>query len=206
MIKALTIYYDNIKQNSEAWDNIRAGKLTASQAAKVMGRLNTKGLSDLCKSVAWGRVYGHPDEPHYMSSAMLRGHKLEEEARHWYEKETGNEVELTGFAQLDHLPNLGWSPDGLTRKRKVGVEIKCLLHKAYIDVKRTGKIPSEYRWQCRWGNWIGGLDRMDFVAYHPDAGGIIIPATVTEEETSQMRERVVEVERMIQENIRIIKS
>jgi len=66
-----------------------------------------------------------------------------------------------------------------------------------MEVRRTGKIPAEYRWQCRWAQWVGMLDGLDFVAYHPRPGGIIIPSEVTATEKEQMEERVALLEKRV---------
>ena len=73
-----------------------------------------------------------------------------------------------------------------------------------MEVKRTGKVPSEYRWQCRWAQWVGQLDGLDFIAYHPQAGGLIVPCEVTAIECEQMADRVALLEPKVAEWVEII--
>lgn len=196
------VIHREFDQHSPEWLAIRSGKWTASEAAKVMGGLETKGLADLIKSVAWGRVHGPVGEDHFMSSAMARGHELEQEARDWYGFTHDCAPATVGFVEHATVPHVGWSPDSIDP----ATEIKCLLHKAYMEVLRTRKVPAEYRWQCRWAMWTGELKGLDFVAYHPAAGGIVIPCEVTESEKQQMEERVALLEPRVAEWVEIIQT
>lgn len=185
------IIHRDIAQHSPEWYAIKAGKWSASNAATIMGGLDTSGLASLVQDIAWERVYG-PTPAGFKSAAMERGNELEAEARHWYEQTTGHAIEQVGFVTHATLPTVGWSPDGLHRlsERRAAIEAKCPLHKAWMQVKRTGKVPAEYRWQTKWGLWVGQLDGMDFLAYHPIPGGLVIACEVADEEKEQMAERV----------------
>ena len=48
------------------------------------------------------------------------------------------------------------------------------------------------------------LDGLDFIAYHPQAGGLIVPCEVTESERQQMAERVALLEPKVQEWVEIL--
>lgn len=197
-------YYFDIEQNTPEWDVIKAGKWSASRAGTIMGGLDTKGLADYIMDVAWGRVYGPIEHGTYKSSAMERGSNLEPETREKYQFETDCVIETCGFVEHSSIPNVGWSPDGIAPCRKHGVEAKNPLHKAYMQVRRTGKIPAEYRWQCKWAAWVGELESLDFLCDHPRAGLIIIPSEVTESEKQQMAERVQLLEPKVNEWIDIL--
>ncbi len=183
-------YHFDIEQGTEAWDEIRAGKWSASKAGVIMGGLDTKGLADYIMDIAWGRVYGPTEASTYKSAAMERGNNLEPETRERYAFQTDHVIETCGFVEHSSIPHVGWSPDGITPSRKHAIEVKNPLHKAYMEVVRTGKIPAEYRWQCKWAAWVGELDSLDFLCDHPKAGLIVIPAEVTESEKDQMEARV----------------
>lgn len=167
---------------------MKAGKWSASKAAVIMGGLDTSGLDSLIKDIAWERVYGPAEAEWQSTKAMERGNELEFQARDWFAFERDVVVEQVGFVVHGELPNVGWSPDGIYGRR--AIEAKCPLHKAWMEVKRTRKVPAEYRWQCRWAAWVGALDGLDFVAFHPQAGGLIVPCELTESERDQMAERV----------------
>lgn len=192
---SLPIFHYDVLQGTDEWHSLRAGKWSASKAAVIMGGLETSGLESLIKDIAWERVYG-TIEGSFKSAAMERGNEMEPESRDWYAFEKGVAIDQVGFIEHATVPNVGWSPDGLIGTDGA-IEAKNPLHKAWMDVRRTGKVPSEYRWQTRWGMWVGQLYWMDFIAYHPKAGGLIVPCEVTAEEKEQMEERVYVLEKRV---------
>lgn len=194
----MPIYHFDIEQGTPDWNAIRAGKWSASRAGTIMGGLDTKGLADLVMDVAWGRVYGPIEHATYKSAAMERGNNLEPETRERYAFQTDHVVEQCGFVEHSTILHVGWSPDGLVG-RKRGIEAKNPLHKAYMEVCDRMKIPAEYRWQVKWGMWVGELDAMDFLCDHPLAQLIILPCEVTESEKQQMAERVELLEKRVAE-------
>lgn len=183
-------YHFTIAQGTPEWHAVRAGKWTASHAATIMGGLETKGLDDLIRTIAWERVYGPADESGYKSPAMQRGNDLEAAARDWAAFEVDGVIEQCGFVTHSGISTVGWSPDGLRSKRKRAQEIKCPLHKAYMDVIRKREVPAEYRWQVRWAAWVGELEEVDFIVYHPQAGGLIVPVPTDASFHAQMEDRV----------------
>lgn len=191
------------EQRSEQWYAARRGKLTASKAAVIMGGLNTSGLDTYVKTLAWERVYGARDED-FQSQSMLRGLEVEPQARRWYAAAIGQEVGETGFVQHPQIAYVGASPDGLLADRTL--QIKCPLHCAWMEVRKTMRVPAEYRWQCRWEAWVCGLRLADFVCFHPQAGGLLIPLQVSDEECDQMASRAELVDQMVGEWVELLKS
>ena len=184
----------------------RAGKMTASKAGIIMGGLDTKGLADYVMQLAWERVYGVSDDPGYTSPAMERGTLLEAEALSWYAFETDSEPDQDSDRTIVHpdFPTVAASPDALLSDRCI--EAKCPMPRAWMEVKRTMKIPAEYRWQVRWQMWCAGKNLADFVCYHPSAGGIIIAAELSDEDAKAMADRVPVVEAMIAEWVNILEQ
>lgn len=195
------IIHRSFAQHSPEWFAMKAGKWSASNAAVIMGGLDTSGLASLIKDIAWERVYGSTESEGFKSAAMERGTVLEAEARDYYAFTTGQEVEQVGCVEHATVPNVCWSPDGIALRP---VEIKAPLHKAWMDVKRTGKVPAEYRWQCGWACWVGEADGLDFVAYHPQAGGLLIPYDFDSALAEQMESRVADLEKKVAQWIDIL--
>lgn len=184
----------------------RAGKLTASKAPVTMGGLDTSGLKSYVMDLAWERVYGVPDDEAFETPAMARGKELESAARDWYAFMTDAVVDHDPDRTIDHptIPMIAASPDGLMADRVL--ETKCPLHKAWMEVKRTGLVPSEYRWQCRWQMWVTGKQLCDFVCWHPLAGGLIVPIAVTAAECDEMAARAALIEKRICEWVEILQN
>ena len=189
-----------IEQGTDAWLELRAGKFSASNASIFVGDVKNKGFTDLIKTAAWGRAFGAANEPTYKSASMLRGNELEPEARNWYIFNQGVLVREAGFVQRQDAPHCGWSPDGLVFQDGAlvgGIEIKCLEHKAFMDVLADEKIPSVYIYQCQWAIWIGRLEWLDFVAYHPQFGGIVIRCHADSDIISRFEQRLPVAEKMV---------
>lgn len=171
----------------------RLGKLTASKAAIIMGKLDTSGLDGYVKDLAWERVNGARDEE-YRNAAMDRGNELEPLALDWYEGiSTGYQLIRTpGFMLHPTIAYVGASPDAIALdagERKLTVQTKCPLHRAWMETRRQWLVPSEYRWQCKWEMWVVGVQSCDFVTWHPVAGGLICIERVTPDECAAMAER-----------------
>jgi hypothetical protein len=110
------VIHRDIVQHSPEWYAIKAGKWSASNAATIMGGLDTSGLASLIKDIAWERVHG-PEDGGFQSEAMKRGNKLEGDARDWYAFERDAVVAEVGFVEHATVPRVGWSPDGLRGER-----------------------------------------------------------------------------------------
>lgn len=196
------IYHWDVEQGSDAWLRLKAGKWSASKAAIIMGGLDTSGLASLIEDIAWERVHG-PIGGGYKSPAMERGTEMEPESRDCYAFSRDVEVKQCGFVEHASIANVGWSPDGLVLPRR-GIEAKNPGHRAWMKVKKSGLIPAEYRWQTKWGMWVGELEALDFLCYRPEAGLIVIAAEVTDAEKTQMAERVALLEKKVGEWVAII--
>ena len=203
----MLIHYD-IEQNTPDWDVVRAGKFSSSSASTFLSGEKTEGFSNLAKTVAWGRKYGPADEPSFKNKSTERGHLLEPEARDWYIFETGNAVIEAGFVEPQLNSHFGWSPDGLVFDAggvlAAGIEIKSLEHKAFMDMLKTRKVPSVYVYQVQWAMWVAKLQWLDFIVYHPQASGLIIPCYPDQEIFARFEERLPIAEALVQEWIAIL--
>ena len=133
-------WYD-IEQNSPEWDELRAGRLTASNFATIMVN-QPQAFNDAAKrlavQIAFERINGHSMRSHYgdgyRNADMERGHIEEPAARALYEAETFCTVQNGGFFCNDYI---GCSPDGLIGEEG-GIEIKSVLPQTHAATKRRG--------------------------------------------------------------------
>jgi putative phage-type endonuclease len=197
------IIHRDIVQGTPEWYALRAGKWSASKGAVIMGGLDTSGLDSYIKDLAWERVHG-PVEGGFKSSAMERGSETEPAARDWFAFTHDVTVEEVGCVEHATIPNLVWSPDGMFDQDRWAIEAKCPLHKAWMEVKRTGKVPAEYRWQTKFAIATGQLVGLHFVVYHPLAGGLVVPCEVTDIEREQIAERIALLEPKVQRWVDIL--
>lgn len=182
----------------------RAGKMTASRAAVLMGGLETSGLDGYIRDLAWERVHGLIEDESYQSAAMLRGKEIEGEALSWYAFATDSVLDVDPDRTIDHptVPFVAATPDALLPDRVV--EVKCPLHREWMECKRRMKPPSQYLHQARWQMWCAGVELCDFVIYHPKVGGLILPFRVTPEECAFMAERAAWVNRRVNDWIDVL--
>ena len=160
-------WYD-IEQNSPEWEELRAGRLTASNFALIMAN-QPKAFSDAAKrlavQIAFERINGHSMRAHYgdgySNADMERGHIEEPAARSLYETETFCTVRNGGFFCNDYI---GCSPDGLVGTDG-GIEIKSVLPQTHAATKRRGSFDPAYRWQILGNLAHTGRDWWDFVSY-----------------------------------------
>lgn len=201
------LIHSEIIQGTDEWDVIRGGKHSASNASIFVSGESTEGFKNLMKSIAWCRKHGFSDDPSFKNKTTQRGHDLEPMARDWYAFETGNTVIEVGFVEQHENSIVGWSPDGLIliSGEVVGaIEIKCLEHKAFLDVWKKRSVPSVYVYQVQWALWVSKLPRLDFVVFHPQHGGIIIPVYPDLEMFARFEERLPIAEKLIAEWLEVL--
>ena len=117
--------YSGGEQGSDEWLAQRRGKVTASRVADIV-----------MKGQRWepSRRFSYLGEllaerlgkevPRYENPQMKWGKSQEPYARQLYERQTGRQVQTTGFVPHPTIEMSGASPDGLIDRDGL-VEIKC---------------------------------------------------------------------------------
>jgi hypothetical protein len=132
----------DIEQNSDAWFDLRVGKITSSNFAKIMANGADKFGDPAIKyseRIALEMVIGERnDEDDFKSVYMERGNEYEPIAKGLYEIETFRKVKNGGFFYDD---DLGDSPDGIIGEQG-RIEIKCVGDAEWCDfVQYAPKMP-----------------------------------------------------------------
>lgn len=193
-----------MKQRTPEWMDARVGRITGSRFADVMARPGTEAYEGLVRDLAWERFTGRP-LPTYQSPAMQRGVELESEARDWLAFERGEHIRQVGFLTHPDFSFVGCSPDGLIDP-DMGVEIKCPLHRAYMEVVRTREVPARYRWQVQGSLWVSGRRAWLFCAYHPELGGVVVDVERDEQAIKQLQERCIQANIEIEEWVKQLRA
>lgn len=155
--------HKDIKQQTDEWFKLRAGKLTGSNASAI-GNCGA-GLDSYCFSTI-AEKYSSGEYEAYTNRHTERGNELEPLARSMYELEMGVTVEEVGFIEYNEF--VGFSPDGLVVGQKGGIEIKCHDDAKHLRFLVEGKIDSAYLWQIQMALLITGYEWWDYVAYNPN--------------------------------------
>ncbi|MBT8449610.1 MAG: YqaJ viral recombinase family protein, partial [Gammaproteobacteria bacterium] len=157
-----------MEQGTPEWDAVRAGKITASVASKMVtptGKPSTQAKPYIGCLIAEQMKLQKP-EPIPPSDWMERGTELENEARGWFQVETGQRVHQCGFIEQDEL--CGFSPDGyIGGKVIIPLELKVPKPSTHIGHLIESELPKTYKAQCHFAMVITGAPYMYFMSYNP---------------------------------------
>lgn len=157
--------HDNIEQGTEAWHQLRKGKITGTTLKAIMGT-KAKRQDAIYEMIADTLTVGVEAQTEN-ENPMARGTRLEPEAIKIFEFETGKIVERTGFVQNDEEPKIAYSPDGLIGETE-DIEVKCMGGKNHVKMWLTNMIPDDYYWQVVQAFVVNPkLQKRYFVGYHP---------------------------------------
>ena len=157
-----------IEQGTEAWLQLRLGKVTASRVADIMAKTKT-GVSasrgNYLIELALQRVTGNI-EPMYTNDAMAWGTATEPQARVDYEVKTGNFVDQIAFVEHPTIEWFGCSPDGLVGNNGL-IEIKCPNSATHWATIKDNKPPNKYVIQMQTQMACTNRQWCDFVSFDP---------------------------------------
>ena len=156
----------NIQQQSEAWFEAKAGRITGTRFADLCSGESTKTYKDLVTKIACEIITGRIEDT-YQSQDMLNGIETEPKARSVYEEIFECEVEQVGFIMPDEDHKfhdwIGISPDGLPFGGLL--EIKCPRMKTHLEYIEANRLPAEYRHQVQGQLYVTDLPWCDFMSY-----------------------------------------
>jgi exodeoxyribonuclease (lambda-induced) len=203
----------NVEQGSEAWLNLRVGKITASRYKDARDRLKPakgetvgKPSAKCCAyaaQVAVERIAGCQIEKVFENWQMREGKEQEPHARTAYDIETGHIVQEVGAITTDDDLYL-YSPDGLIGDDGL-LEVKTLLSADVIcRVIGDGDL-SAYMDQCLGGLWLTGRQWIDLVLWAPALAPIgrqltIKRITRNEEAIEALESDLLDFARLVMEN------
>ncbi len=159
------IYHFDIEQGTDAWFDIKLGKVSASPISNCMMKDSTAGFRNYRAKLVAERLTGTHAES-FTSSDMQWGIDQEEFARAAYEMFSLNDVQEVGFVDHASIQNFGCSPDGLVGDDGL-VEIKCPKTATHMDYLIAGIMPKDYVKQVQTQLSCTGRQWCDFVSYDP---------------------------------------
>lgn len=190
-----------VKQNSEEWEELRRGRVTASCMRNVMAKKTTKAYQDYRQQIAMELLgfEDHQADAHWAE----HGRQGEPFARGAYCWKLGCEVTPDVFCIHKDYDWLAASPDGLVLPDyERAIEIKCRRElrtwlKKVGDQERLGRIDPTYKAQVQAQIWIMGLPSIDYVEFWQDPEGVSSKMRVKtvardEEYIAKMEERAIE--------------
>jgi putative phage-type endonuclease len=155
-----------MEQGTEAWFNIRIGKVTASRVADVLAKTKT-GYSttrdNYMAQLVCERLTGQKGES-FTNAAMQHGTETEPLARAAYEARHDVLVDEVGFVPHPSIIMAGASPDGLVGEDGL-IEIKCPNTATHIETLLSESVPNKYYTQMQFQIACTGRKWCDFVSF-----------------------------------------
>jgi hypothetical protein len=173
----------DVEQGSVEWLQLRAGIPTASELDNLVTpewKVRTGAMPDtyLAKKLAEWWTGGSLAE--WSTFDMEQGQLLENEARPWFELETGLIVDRVGFITNDS-GTAGCSPDGIIADMNTGLEIKCPRNYTHAAYLLAGEVPKDYRIQVQASLYVTGWPSWQFVSYCRQWPKLSVPVSPIEE-------------------------
>lgn len=162
--------WPNLIQGSEQWHAARTGKLTASNASKIVtagGKLSTQRTAYMDELIS--DCFCPGQNAWHGNANTDRGTAMEPLARAAFEDLKIMTVEEVGFVTREDGV-IGCSPDGLIKNERglwaAGIEIKCPLPKTHLRYLLDGGLPDSYKPQVHFSMMVTGLP-WHFFSYCP---------------------------------------
>lgn len=155
----------NLQQNTPEWLEFRKNYLGASDAPIIMGVSPWKTPYQL-----WQEKLGIAENYTY-TSAMQRGHDLEDKAREFFTQKTGHDV----YPEVVLHPTIDWmmaSVDGRSVDGKVVVEIKCPGAQDH-SIAKKGSVPTKYYPQLQHQIEVCQIDSIYYLSFDGEDGVIL---------------------------------
>ena len=164
------IIWPNLLQGSEQWLAARVGKLTASNASKIItagGKLSTQSQGYMDELIS--DCFCPGQNAWHGNANTDRGTAMEPLARAAFERRHSMAVTEVGFVTREDGV-IGCSPDGLISRGNdkwiSGLEIKCPLPKTHFRYLTDGGLPDTYKPQVHFSMMVTGLP-WHFFSYCP---------------------------------------
>ena len=159
---------NEIAQGSDAWKQMRLGKLTASRFADAIAQTRSgwgASRANYRAELVAERLTGVPAE-HYVNGAMIWGTEQEANARSAYAFLRNADIFEAGFIEHPTINDTGCSPDGLVDIDGL-IEIKCPNTATHLDTLLGKPIDGKYIIQMQWQMATTGRRWCDWVSYDP---------------------------------------
>jgi putative phage-type endonuclease len=159
----------NVEQGTPEWFEARKDIPTASCYSRIVTATGKKSAQ---QEEYLKELTSVKEKRSFQSNWMTRGISLEVEARQFYELKNDVKVEQVGLVFKDSEKLIACSPDGLLPDR--GLEIKCPSDRVHSQYLIKSTLPTVYIPQVQGSMFVTGLDRWDFLSYHPDFAPLLI--------------------------------
>ncbi len=158
---------EEIVQGSDAWRQLRAGKVTASRVKDIVATTKTGYSASRDKymtQLLLERLTNTVAES-YSNDAMGWGVEQEPFARAAYESAKSVMVDQVAFVNHPTIEMAGASPDGLVNDDGL-VELKCPMSHTHLE-SLLGGLDDQYKVQVQWQMACTGAKWTDLCSFDP---------------------------------------
>ena len=158
---------EEIVQGSDAWKQLRLGKVTASRVKDIIATTKTGYSTSRDKymtQLLLERLTNTVAES-YSNDAMQWGVEQEPFARAAYEAAKGVMVDQVAFVNHPTIEMAGASPDGLVNDDGL-VELKCPMSHTHLE-SLLGGLDDQYKVQVQWQMACTGAKWTDLCSFDP---------------------------------------
>lgn len=176
-----------VEQGSPAWLELRASKVTASEAKSLVTpkfKIRTGDMVRTLLATKLAEAWIGP-LPGFSSFGTEQGQLLEPRAIGAYEFMTGETVERVGFISSDDGRS-GCSPDGLLGD--CGLEIKSLQPVHHVRCLLDNELPEDYAAQIHFSMMVTGFERWKLFCYSRQFPHLLITVERDEKAQEALRE------------------
>jgi hypothetical protein len=174
----MSVVYHDVEQRTPEWDLLRAGRLTASLAPKLVtptGKPSIQYKAEIGRIIAEQRGLQPPEflKPTYW---MDRGTNMEAEALAWFEVETDLIVHPVGFV-TSGCDLIGGSPDGIIRLgdgSMIPLELKVPKPATHITRYLAGGLPKDHIGQVHYQMALCEAPYAYYASYSPNVAPLIL--------------------------------
>lgn len=183
----------DFSQRSDEWHLWRKGGLGASEMSVIMGSLPFDFEDTL---ELWKKKTGLPVPEFIVTAAIQQGIDTEDEALEKFTKATG--IKMSPLC-LTHgeVPFIRCSLDGIDKKLKNAVEIKCPSSTKYYKAKK-GIVLDYYYTQLQTQMACTGLEEIFYWVYRQKEGGVLIKVKRNEDYITELIRRATIFWEMVQ--------
>ena len=158
---------EEIVQGSDAWKQLRLGRVTASRVKDIVATTKTGYSTSRDKymtQLLLERLTNTVAES-YTNDAMSWGTEQEPFARAAYEAAKGVMVDQVAFVNHPTIEMAGASPDGLVNDDGL-VELKCPMSHTHLE-SLLGGLDDQYKVQVQWQMACTGRKWTDLCSFDP---------------------------------------
>lgn len=180
-------YFYEFEQRSAKWHEIRLGRVTASNAEKILtagGKPSSQAEAYMMKLLSEWAI-GESSDSDYSSRWMEHGQEQEDAAVQAFEFQMEIETRKVGFVLSDD-GNMGCSPDRLVGDDAI-LEIKSPAPFTQLSYLLNKSVADEYFVQIQFQLMLCERERGWVSSFHPKLPPIILPIERNEEFIKKLR-------------------